>query len=137
MLPPSVTCVVIFAFFKQKVGLWKTINATVSCQTLRRLRRGSLTSGVLIPDNARTPNAVVTQQLLKQFKWDMSNRTAYSPDLATRDFHLFLELKNWLGGQRLQKKDLKVVLNHLTSHHWRQRSSKRGFETWATDIKNV
>ncbi|GBN01047.1 hypothetical protein AVEN_261627-1 [Araneus ventricosus] len=26
----------------------------------------------------------------------------YSPDLATNDFHLFPELKNWLGGKKFQ-----------------------------------
>ncbi|GBL77480.1 hypothetical protein AVEN_41865-1 [Araneus ventricosus] len=29
--------------------------------------------------------------------------SAYSPDLATSDFYLFPELKNWLGGQSYQK----------------------------------
>ncbi|GBM19690.1 hypothetical protein AVEN_199858-1 [Araneus ventricosus] len=44
----------------------------ISCisQTLRRLRKFILTSGVvLIHDNARPHSAVVTQQLLEQFKW--------------------------------------------------------------------
>ncbi|GBM44127.1 hypothetical protein AVEN_93768-1 [Araneus ventricosus] len=100
MLPPSSSCVVLFAFFKQKDGLWKTINTTVSCQTLRRLRRAVLTSGVvLIHDSALPHSAVVTQQLLSQFKWDVSDHPACSPDFSTTDFHLFLELKNWLGGQ--------------------------------------
>ncbi|GBN47342.1 hypothetical protein AVEN_187791-1 [Araneus ventricosus] len=37
-------------------------------------------------------SAVVTQQLLEQFKWDVSDLPAYSPDFATSDFHLFPEL---------------------------------------------
>ncbi|GBM78952.1 hypothetical protein AVEN_167657-1 [Araneus ventricosus] len=91
MLPPSVNCLKLFAFFKQKVGLWETSNATVSCRTLLRRRRAILTSGVvLIHDNARPHNAFVTQKLLEQFKWD----ALYSPDLARSDFHLFPELKN-------------------------------------------
>ncbi|GBN04327.1 hypothetical protein AVEN_49198-1 [Araneus ventricosus] len=95
MLPPSASCTVLFAFFKQKVFSWKTINAVVSCQILRRLLRSILTSGVaLIHDNARSGNGVVTQKLLEQFKWDVSDHPAYSPDLATCDFHLFPELKN-------------------------------------------
>ncbi|GBM18272.1 hypothetical protein AVEN_147402-1 [Araneus ventricosus] len=58
-------------FFKQKVRLWKTINAAVTCQTLRQLQRAILTSGVLqIHENARPHNVVVTQQLLEQFKWE-------------------------------------------------------------------
>ncbi|GBM87130.1 hypothetical protein AVEN_110012-1 [Araneus ventricosus] len=100
MLPPSTNCVVLFAFFKQKVDLWRTINAGVSCQILRRLRSAILTSGVvLIHDNVRPHSAVVTQQL----KWDVSDHPAYSPDLATGDFHLFLKLKIWLGGQSFKK----------------------------------
>ncbi|GBN38603.1 hypothetical protein AVEN_147028-1 [Araneus ventricosus] len=85
----------------------------VTCQTLRRLRRAILPSGVvLIHDSSRPHNAVVTQQLLEEFKWDLSDHPAYSPDLATSDFHLFPELENWLEGSR--KMGLNVALN-LTS----------------------
>ncbi|GBM12136.1 hypothetical protein AVEN_39473-1 [Araneus ventricosus] len=104
MLRQSVSCVVLFAFFKQKFGLWKTINAVVSCHTLRPLRRAILTSGVvLILDNSRPHNAVLTQKLLEQFKWDVSDHPAYRPDLATSDLPLFPELKNWPGAQSFQK----------------------------------
>ncbi|GBM21699.1 hypothetical protein AVEN_248520-1 [Araneus ventricosus] len=107
MLPPSVSCVVLFAFFKQKVDLWKTFNAAVSCQSIRRLRRAILTSGdVPINDNALPHKPVVTQQLLEQYKWDASDHPAYGPDKAASDFHLFPELKNWLGSQSLQKNGL-------------------------------
>ncbi|GBM68106.1 hypothetical protein AVEN_173092-1 [Araneus ventricosus] len=58
--------------------------------------KSPLTSGVVfIRDNARPHSAVVTQQLLENFKWDVSDHPAYIPDLATSDFHLFSELKNW------------------------------------------
>ncbi|GBO06424.1 hypothetical protein AVEN_59800-1 [Araneus ventricosus] len=101
---PSVSCAVSFDFFKQKVGLWKTIDAAVSCQTLRRLRRAIPTSGVvLIRENSRPYNVVETQQLLEQFEWEVSDHPAYSPDLVTSDSHLFFELENWLGGQSFQK----------------------------------
>ncbi|GBN13284.1 hypothetical protein AVEN_169438-1 [Araneus ventricosus] len=87
-----------------KVGLRKTINAAVSCQTLRRLRRAILTFGVaFIPDNARPHSAIGSQQLLEQFNWDLSDDPEYIPDLATSDFHLFPELKNYPGGQSIQK----------------------------------
>ncbi|GBM54639.1 hypothetical protein AVEN_214614-1 [Araneus ventricosus] len=96
MLPLSTSCVVLFAFFEKKVGLWKTNNAAVSCQNLRRLRRAILSSGVvLIHDNARPHIAVVTHPL-EQFKWGVSDHQAYSPDLATSDFRFFPELENWL-----------------------------------------
>ncbi|GBM80403.1 Histone-lysine N-methyltransferase SETMAR [Araneus ventricosus] len=106
MLPPSASCVVLFAFFKQKIRLWKMVNAAVSCQTLRRLPSAVLISGVvLIHENARPHSAVVIQQLLEQIKWDVSRHSTYSPDLATSDFHIFPELKNWLGGQSFQKNE--------------------------------
>ncbi|GBM82737.1 hypothetical protein AVEN_183175-1 [Araneus ventricosus] len=31
MLPSSASCIVLFTFYKQKAGLWKMINAFVSC----------------------------------------------------------------------------------------------------------
>ncbi|GBM87562.1 hypothetical protein AVEN_211816-1, partial [Araneus ventricosus] len=103
--------------------------------TLRRLRRGILTSGVvLIHDNDRPHNAVVTQQLLEQFKWDVLDHPKYSPDLATSDFHLFPKLKK---AKSPRKMDLNVALNLLISHHSRKWSSKRGFETRPTDVKNA
>ncbi|GBM04748.1 hypothetical protein AVEN_20193-1 [Araneus ventricosus] len=115
MLPPSASCVVLFSFFKQKVGLWKKINAAVSCQTLRRLRRAILTSGVvLIHDNARPHSAVVTQQLLEKFRWDVSEYPAYSAHLAMSDFHPFPELKNWIGGQSFQKNE--EIQSYIKAH---------------------
>ncbi|GBM61663.1 hypothetical protein AVEN_161283-1 [Araneus ventricosus] len=77
-----------------------------------------LTSGVdLILDNARPQSAGVTQKLLEQFNWDVSDHLTNSPDLATSDFHLFPELKNWLEGQSYQK-SMEIQSNvkvHLTS----------------------
>ncbi|GBM46856.1 hypothetical protein AVEN_11504-1 [Araneus ventricosus] len=68
------------------------------------MRRVILTSLVaLIHDNARLHSTVATQQLLERFKWFVSDHPAYSPDLATSDFHLFPELMNFLGGQSFQK----------------------------------
>ncbi|GBN07049.1 Histone-lysine N-methyltransferase SETMAR [Araneus ventricosus] len=118
ILPPNASCIVLFSLFKQKVGLWKTINAAVYCQTLRRQQRAILSSGlVLNHDNACPHSAVVTQQFLEQFKWDVPDHPAYSPDLATNDFHLFPELKNWLGGHSFQNyEELRSNRkDHLTS----------------------
>ncbi|GBM34997.1 hypothetical protein AVEN_240359-1 [Araneus ventricosus] len=80
MLPPSASCVVLAAFFKHKVGLWKTLNAAISYQSSLKLRRAILTFGVvLIHDNAHPHSAVVTQELLEQFKWDVSDRRHITP----------------------------------------------------------
>ncbi|GBM07806.1 hypothetical protein AVEN_33093-1 [Araneus ventricosus] len=73
-------------------------------------------SRYLIPDNARPHGAVVTQQLLGQIKWDVSYHSTYSPDIATSDYYLFPELKNWIGGQSFQtnQKIQSNVKAHLT-----------------------
>ncbi|GBN55597.1 hypothetical protein AVEN_214652-1 [Araneus ventricosus] len=95
----------------EKVCLWKTINADVSCLTLRRLRRAIWTFRiVLIHYNAR-PHSV------QQLKCDVSDHPAYSPDLVTSDFHLFPELKDWIGGKRFQENEeiQSNVMVHLTS----------------------
>lgn len=102
-----------------------TITSAVYCETLRRLRRaiqnkrrGMLTSGiVLIHDNARPHTAAVTQRLLQHFQWEIFDHPAYSPDLAPSDYHLFPELKQWLGGKRFQSNvELQdSVKNHLNS----------------------
>ncbi|GBM63304.1 hypothetical protein AVEN_186124-1 [Araneus ventricosus] len=59
----------------------------------------------------------LVQRVLEKFKWDMSDQTTYSPDLETSDFHLYLELKNWVEGQSFQKKEQlqNNVKAHLTS----------------------
>ncbi|GBO21130.1 hypothetical protein AVEN_40544-1 [Araneus ventricosus] len=72
---------------------------------------------VFIQDYSLPHSALVTQQLLEQFKWDLSDHVAYSPDLAPSDFHLFSELKNWSEGQSFQSNE-KLQSNakaHLTS----------------------
>jgi len=78
----------------------QTVNAQVHCNTLQRLRRaiqnkrrGLLSSGVvLLHNNGRPRTAWQTTALLQQFRWDIMDHTPYSPDLAPRDYHLFLTL---------------------------------------------
>ncbi|GBO32348.1 hypothetical protein AVEN_214688-1 [Araneus ventricosus] len=90
--------------FLQAEG-WFTENDQCSC-FLRLLRRAILIfKVVLIHDSARRHSTFVIQQLLEQFNWDVSYHPAYSPDLATSDFHLFPELNNWQGGQSFQKNE--------------------------------
>ncbi|GBN02244.1 hypothetical protein AVEN_116429-1 [Araneus ventricosus] len=54
---------------------------------------------VLFHDNAR-PHTAATQELLDQFGCENFDHPPYSPDLAPSDFHLFLKLKEFLGGKR-------------------------------------
>ena len=81
-----------------------------------------LSSGVvLIHDNVRPHCANVTKDLLKKFKWEVFGHKPYSLDLAPSDFHLFRELKAWLGGQRFAANDelqdaLKTYLSLLAAY---------------------
>ena len=99
-----------------------TINAAAYCLTLRRLRRaiqnkrrGMLTSGILLlHDNACPHSARSTQQLLVKFRWERFEHPPYSPDLAPSDFHLFPELKKWLGGRSFE--DNEDLQNSVSAH---------------------
>ncbi|XP_014480070.1 PREDICTED: odorant receptor 45b-like [Dinoponera quadriceps] len=39
---------------------------------------------------------------IKELKFELFSQPAYSPDLAHSDFHLFLNLKKWLGGKKFE-----------------------------------
>ena len=89
-----------------------TITSKTYCEILKKLRRaienkrrGMLTSGVvLLHDSACPHTAAHTQALLQKFCWDLFDHQPYSPDLALSDFHLFSQMKVWLGTQRLRVK---------------------------------
>ncbi|GBO32288.1 hypothetical protein AVEN_84050-1 [Araneus ventricosus] len=51
-------------------------------------------------------------------RWDASDHLAYSTDLVTSDFLLFLELKNWAKASK-KRRSFKAMLRPI-SHHWRQ-----------------
>ena len=61
------------------------------------------------------------KDLLKKFNWEVFDLPPYSPDLAPSDFHLFRELKAWLGGQRFAANDelqdaVKTYLSSLAAN---------------------
>ncbi|XP_039291117.1 WD repeat-containing protein 13-like [Nilaparvata lugens] len=92
--------------------------------TVQNKRRGMLTSGVvLIHDNARPPSAAVTKRLLDEFKWDVFDHPAYSPDLTPSDYHIFPELEKMLGGQSLRTDD---ALQDGGRNHWWLTSMNKG-----------
>jgi histone-lysine N-methyltransferase SETMAR len=51
-------------------------------------------------DNACPHTAAATQDLITAFGWEQFDHLPYSPDLAPRDFHVFLHLKTFLVGRR-------------------------------------
>jgi histone-lysine N-methyltransferase SETMAR len=59
---------------------------------------------MILNDNARPHAAARTQAMLQEFGWEVSEHPAYSPDLASSDFHLFRKLKDFFGWQTPQKR---------------------------------
>ena len=53
---------------------------------------------ILHQDNAPSHRAKMTQDLLRQFGWEVLNHPPYSPDLAPCDFFLFPKLKKMMKG---------------------------------------
>lgn len=72
---------------------------------------------ILQTENARPHKAQQTHGKLKELGWAVLPHHAYSPDLASPDFHLFEALKD-----ALLEKDLPIT------RKWRERS-KKGFGT--------
>ena len=91
-----------------------TINSAVYYETLKKLgrtiqnkRRGMLSATILLlHDNALPHSAAQTQDLITSFRWEQMEHPPYSPDLSPSDFHLFLHLKKFLGGKRLDRKSV-------------------------------
>jgi len=89
------------------------INSAVYCETLKKLRHAIQNKGrgllsvtiLLLHDNARQTSVAQTQDLVTSFRWEQMDHPPYSPDLAPSDFHLFLHLKNFLGGKRFDDDD--------------------------------
>jgi histone-lysine N-methyltransferase SETMAR len=65
-------------------------------------RRGRLSEGLLLHDNARPHTAACTLETLRKLKWEIMEYPAHIPDLAPSDFHLSGPLTEALGGRRFQ-----------------------------------
>ena len=63
-------------------------------------------------DNARPHTSLMTRQNLRELGWKALMHPPYSPDLAPRDYHLFLSMANGLGGTHLAS--LEVCENWLS-----------------------
>jgi histone-lysine N-methyltransferase SETMAR len=60
---------------------------------------------ILLHDNARPHSAAQTQDLNTSLGGNKWTTPPYSPDLASSDFHLFLQLKKFPGGKRFEDDD--------------------------------
>jgi hypothetical protein len=77
-----------------------------------------LTSGVVfLHDKAGPHTAARTRALLEYFNWELFDHPSYRLDLAPSDYHLFTNLKNWLGSQRFNNNEelTEVVKTWLSS----------------------
>jgi len=85
-------------------------------------RRDMLTKGgCLLRDNARSHVARDIKAFLDQFGWDVTSYPPYSPDLAPSDYHLFLNVKEHLGGKRMETdEEVKKEVTQYPEKRWRQ-----------------
>ncbi len=61
-----------------------------------------------------TDDLITTRMgLFEQFRWEVLSHPPHSPDLAPRDFHLFLHLKNHLAGKTFSDND--EVIEEVTN----------------------
>ncbi|GFY05974.1 histone-lysine N-methyltransferase SETMAR [Trichonephila clavipes] len=88
----------------------QTLNSDLCCQQLDRLKLAidqkwpelaNRIGAAFHQDNARTHPSVVTRHNLWELGWEVLMHPPYNPDLAPSDYHLFLELKNFLSDKKL------------------------------------
>ncbi|XP_055306592.1 histone-lysine N-methyltransferase SETMAR-like, partial [Sitodiplosis mosellana] len=60
-------------------------------------------------DNASSHKSAVAMAKIHELRYEVLPHPAYSPDLAPCDFHLFPNLKKWLGGKRFNDDDEVIV----------------------------
>lgn len=102
-------------------------------KVIQNNRRGMLSSGiVLIHDNTQPHTAVVPQKLLRQFRWEVFNYPAYSPNLAPNDFHLFWEWRQiWEDSTFVPTKIFKTSWRPVSTR-WQQSSMNYFYEQSST-----
>lgn len=60
---------------------------------------------ILQHDNARPHIARATRETIQRLNWEVLPHPPYSPDLAPSDYHLFLNLQNYLKGKQFDSED--------------------------------
>lgn len=101
--------VLLVEYLPQRETVNKEYYFDVLCRlknAIKNKRKGLLSKKVLLlHDNARPHTANLTKSLLQDFKWDVFDHPAYSPDLAPSDYYLFCHLKKFLGGKKFSDQD--------------------------------
>jgi len=67
---------------------------------------------ILLQDNARPHKAKKTLETIANLDWEILPHTAYSPDLASSDYHLFRSLQHHLSESQF-KSDAKQMQKGL------------------------
>jgi hypothetical protein len=83
----------------------------------------------MLDDNACPNTAATTQDLIATFGREQCDHPPYSPDLALRDFHVFLLLKTFLGGRLFHDNKVEESINTWfasQAHH----STMLGYKNW-------
>jgi len=75
---------------------------------LKEKRRGKVTKGVFLHDNAPAHWALATQKKLAHLGFQCLDQPPYSPDLAMSDYHLFHGLKKQLKGRHFSS-DTEII----------------------------
>jgi hypothetical protein len=78
--------------------------------------------------NACSHTATATQDLIETFVWEQFD-PPYNPDLAPRDFHVFLHSKTFLGGHVSKTTRSKKPLTHGL-HRRKYHSTMQGYKHW-------
>ena len=127
----------------------KTITADVYSQQLRRLnevllrKRPTLANQqdiILLHDNSRPHVAKLTQQKIERLGWEVLPHPAWSLDLSSTDYHLFLSLRNYLCNKHYE--DFDELKSDLTAFFESKPASffRRGIELlperWAYVVEN-
>lgn len=60
---------------------------------------------ILLQDNVRCNTSFMTSELLMNYRWQVLDHPAYSPDLATSDYYLLGPLKGHLSGNHFESDD--------------------------------
>ncbi|KAJ4431881.1 TGF-beta receptor type-1, partial [Periplaneta americana] len=96
-----------FFHFGEKIVITWIISADIHRQLCEVYGDDAISDGMVRrwPHTARD-----TQNLISKFGWEQIDYPPYSSNLAPSEFHLFLHLKKFLGGQRFDGDEVKTAM---------------------------
>jgi hypothetical protein len=84
----------------------------------------------MLHDNAHPNTAAATQDLIATFGWEQFDHSPYSEDLAPSDFHVFLQLKTYLGDRLFHDdNEVKEAVNTWFASQ-AYHSTMQGYKNW-------